>query len=520
VSPLSPHIAAMRRADFYPGAPADVRLVQTHISYVFLAGDEVYKVKKPVHFAFLDFSTLERRRHFCTEEVRLNRRLAGDVYRGVLAIVRRGDGFALAPADAPEAVDYAVHMRRLPAARSLAALLDSGAATPALLERLAAHLAAFHAAAEDGAAMAAGGDPARIAALLARDGAEVASLHGETISAADDAAILAWCAAALRRHDALLRRRQGEGRIRDGHGDLRAEHVYCLADGALVIVDCLEFDAAFRQRDVAADLAFLAMDLDAHARPDLAARLVAAYATAAADPALPELIPFYACQRAYIRGKVDSLTARATEVEPAARAAARDSARRLFALAYRYTWSDARALVVVTGLSGSGKSTLAAALAARTGLAHVNSDRTRKALAGLAATARGGRDLYSARRSAATYRALYAAAAAELAAGRGVIIDATFQRRVDRDAARAVAAAAGAPLLFVECRADAAEIRRRLAARCARGDDASDADWAVYARQRLHYQSYGADEPHIAIDTAREDALAVVEQALRGTTVA
>ena len=518
MSALPSHIEAMRRAEFYPGAPADVRLVQTHISYVFLAGEEVYKVKKAVRFAFLDFSTLARRRFFCEEEVRLNRRLAGDVYRGVVAIVRRGDGFALAPIEAPAAVDYAVHMRRLPAERALSALLERGAVTPALIEHLAVHLARFHAAAENGPELAAAGDPTRIAALLARDGTEVAALHGETISAADDAAILAWCAAALRRHEALLRRRQREGRIRDGHGDLRAEHVYSLTDGALVIVDCLEFDATLRQRDVAADLAFLVMDLDAHARPDLAARLVAAYATAAADPDLPELIPFYACQRAYIRGKVDSLTARATEVEPAARAAARDSARRLFALAYRYTWSDARALVVITGLSGSGKSTLAAALAARTGLVHLNSDETRKRLAGLAPTARGGAELYAPPRSAATYAALYDGAAATLATGRGVIVDATFQRRVDRDAARAVAARAGAPLLFVECRADEAEIRRRLAARAARGDDASDADWAVYARQRLHYQPYDADEPHVAIDTARADALAVVEQALRGTT--
>ncbi|MEO8602064.1 MAG: AAA family ATPase [bacterium] len=486
-------VEAMRQARFYPEPPARVDVVQTHISVVFLAGEQVYKLKKPVRFAFLDFSTLERRRHFCHEEVRLNRRLAGDTYRGVVAIVSHGDGFALAPADAADAVEYAVHMRRLPAERMLTHLLAHDDVSPALIDRIAARLVVFHAAADAGLAVARGGDPAVLARLMDDDFGEVAALHDDTISAADDGAIQAWCHAFLRAHAALLRRRVAAGRIRDGHGDLHAEHICCV-EPELLIFDCIEFNPAFRHRDVAAEIAFLAMDLTCLGRADLADRLVATYAARAGDSELARLVPFYACHRAYIRGKVESIKSREAEVDAADRAAARASATAHFALSYRYTWSDAPALVVVCGLSGSGKSTVAAALAARTAFAHVNSDRTRKALAGVAPTDRPGEALYTSARSAETYAAMYAAARDALAAGRGAILDGTFQRRIDRDAARAIAAGAGVPMLFVECRATDDEIRRRLAERTMRNDDPSDADWAVYLHQRSRYQPFRRDQ--------------------------
>lgn len=513
--PLPPPLAALADPTWHAGRPPAVEVVQTHISYVFLAGDEVYKVKKPVRFAFLDFSTLALRRRYCEEEVRLNRRLAPQVYRGVLALVPRDGGVAFAPAEAPDAIEYVVHMRRLPAERVLARLVDDGHADAALMTRIAQRVAAFHAEAETSPAIARGGAPEVLAAQLDADFAEVVALHGDTISAADDAAIRQWCHAMLRRHDALLRRRCAAGRVRDGHGDLHAQHVYCLADGSLPIVDCIEFNPAFRHRDVAGDIAFLAMDLDCRERPDLAAHLVSAYGAAAGDSDLPQLVPFFACHRAYIRGKVDSLKSREPEVPPDERAAAHRSAMRHFALALRYTWSGARVLVVVSGLSGSGKSTLAAALAARTGFAHVNSDRMRKQLAGLPLTARGGPELYTPARSAQTYEAMYAVATAELRTGRGVILDGTFQRRIDRDAARRVADNAGAPILFVECRADPEEIRRRLAARAVRNDDPSDADFEIYRMQRERYEPFGADEEHVAVDTGAPDVVEVVEGRLR-----
>ncbi len=514
---LPPLIRAMLEPGFYPHRPARVELEQTHISFVLLAGEHVYKVKKPVRFAFLDFSTLERRRYFCHEEVRLNRRLAPRAYEGVVALRGSGTGFALAEESASDAIEYAVHMRRLPADRMLPALLERGTATTAVIDAVAATLAAFHAAADAGPDVARGGDPDVIERLMEDDFGEVDVFHGDTIAAADDAAIRGFCRTFLRRHEALLRRRQAGGRIRDGHGDLHAEHICCTEP--LTIFDCIEFNPSFRHRDVAAEIAFLAMDLLYRARADLAEHLVARYAALTDDPELPALIPFYACHRAYIRGKVDSLKSREPEVGDAERAAARASAIRYFALSYRYTWTDAPRLVVVVGLSGTGKSTLAAALGERTGLARFSSDVIRKQLAGLPLTQRGGPELYTPTQNARTYAAMYGAAAQELAGGRGAIMDATFQRRVDRDAARALARRAGAPILFVECVCSEAVIRRRLAARTRRGTDPSDADWAIYKQKRSRYEPFAGDEDgdRVAVDTAAPQGaqLAPIEAALR-----
>ena len=253
----------------------------------------------------------------------------------------------------------------------------------------------------------------------------------------------------------------------------------------------------------------------------LGARLGARYAELARDADLSKLVPFYACQRAYIRGKVDSLKSAETEVDTPARAAARQSAIDHFALAYRYTWSYTPRLVVVCGLSGTGKSTVAAALHARTGFAHINSDTTRKRLAGIASTARPGPALYTSERSAATYEAMYAAARAELAAGRGALLDATFQRRAHRDAARDVARHCGVPILFAECVAPEEEIHRRLAERGRANTDASDADWTVYEQQRATYEPFAADEyaERVIVDTTRplDEQLTSIESKLRAS---
>jgi aminoglycoside phosphotransferase family enzyme len=439
----------MLRPEMYPRRPATVDLVQTHISYVFLAGDEVYKVKKPVRFSFVDFSTLERRRHFCHEEVRLNRRLAPHVYLGVVAICRAGAAYRLGAEDDDAAVEYAVRMRRLPADRTLDQLLDRGEVTPAMIDQLARRLAEFHRRAEAGPQVTANGDVAAIAAVLEDNYGGMRPFRGTTIAAADDDAIQEFSRDFLRRQAPLFRRRQAQHRIRDCHGDLHSEHI-CF-DGEPIIFDCIEFNPKFRYCDTASEIAFLAMDLDYHERPELARHLASVYAVHADDPELPGLVPFYQCYRAYVRGKVDSLKSAEEEVEAAERERARTSAQRHFALAYRYTWAYRPCLVAIAGLSGTGKSALASVLQTRTGFVHINSDVVRKRLAGLDAEARVAvgyeRGLYSTEHSRRTYAAMLAAAEVHLRAGRGVILDATFQRRADRDAARALAfaGAAGQP---------------------------------------------------------------------------
>ena len=514
-------ITALLEPAVYPHRPDAVMLVQTHISYVLLAGDQVYKIKKAVRFSFLDFSTLERRRHFCHEEVRLNRRLAPDVYRGVVAICEDDGRYRLGSDGDPAAVEYAVHMRRLPADRTLDRLVDADAVSPEMIDLIAARLATFHAQADAGPAVTANGDPSAIWGILDDNYNGVRPFRDRTIATSDDDAIQMFARRFLDDNADLFRRRQSEHRIRDGHGDLHSEHI-CF-DRTLSIFDCIEFNAAFRHCDVASDIAFLAMDLDYHGHPELAAHLVSRYAVHAGDPEVVRLLPFYCCYRAYVRGKVDSLTSAEEEVAPAERERAQRGAWRHFALAYRYTWAYSPCLVVVCGLSGTGKSAVAATLHTRTGFTHLNSDVVRKRLAGLPPTARV-RDaydtgLYSAELSERTYATLFAEAEQQLAAGHGVILDATFQRRSGRDTARALAAAHNVPCLIVECRCSEATVRERLQARAARGDSPSDADWQVYVEQRQRYEPLDADEASraLVLDTmAPSGALsAAIEAALR-----
>jgi aminoglycoside phosphotransferase family enzyme/predicted kinase len=519
-------VRALATPAFHGRGVARVDVIQTHISWVFLAGADVYKVKKPVRFSFLDFSLPERRRYFCEEEVRLNRRLAVDVYLGVLGLKSDGEGFAFCDEADPAAFEYAVHMRCLPHDRLLPQLLRSGEATTATIDTIVARLVAFHRDADAGPDVQAAGEPGRVKQEMRDDFAEMDRFRGVTIDAADDDRIRAFCLGGIDRRADLLRARCAAGRVRDGHGDLHAEHI-CLrepAEGGLAIFDCIEFNPAFRRRDVAGEIAFLAMDLEFRGRADLGRYLVETYASASGDADLSGLVPLFACHRAYIRGKVESLKSEEPEVGDAGRAAAATSARRYFELAVRYTWSETPVLVVVHGLSGSGKSTLARALATRTGFAHHGSDAIRKELAGLAPTSRVGeadeRWLYSGEMSARTYAEMYARGERDLRAGRGAILDATFQRRIDRDKAWGIARRAGCDALFVECTAPEDEIVRRLRERAAANDDVSDATERVYRAQQAAAEAVADDEPgaRMRIDTRGEIGAAVrrVEEVLDG----
>jgi predicted kinase len=392
-----------------------------------------------------------------------------------------------------------------------------------MIDTVADTLARFHRGADSGPEVTANGDPAAVWRVLEDNYANARPFRDVTIAAGDDDAIQGFARTFLARHDAWLRRRQEEHRIRDCHGDLHTEHL-CFTGGGLVIFDCIEFNKQFRYCDVASELAFLAMDLDYHERPELAVRLLERYAEVAGDPELPRLAPFYQCYRAYVRGKVDSLKSREPEVGERERQEAEASARRHFLLAYRYTWAYQPGLVVICGLSGTGKSVVAAALARRTGYRIINSDVVRKQLAGLPATARrrGGYEegLYSPERSAATYHAMIERAAQGLESGRGIILDATFQRRSDRDAARAVAVRAQLPFLLGECRCDEDEVRRRLQQRAQDSETPSDADWNVHVEQRRSFEALGDDESgRVILYTAGtpEQLARKIEVALRPT---
>ena len=392
-------------------AAGEVEVRETHISYVFLAGDSAYKLKKPVKLPFLDYGTREKRRVLCHEEVRLNRRLAPTVYRGVVAIVPHAGGWRLAHADDRRAVEHLVWMRRFDEQTTLAARLDGND-----VDAVAATIARFHGA----AAAVAHVDPVEQIRRSARETFEtITNLAPETLRPAASAGFRAT-EGFLRSNGDAMRRRARAGHVVDGHGDLRAEHVLVQGPG-VEIVDCVEFDPALRRIDAGADLSFLVMDLEHLGAPELGRALVGAYVAHGGDPGPPHHVAFHAAQRAYVRAKAALL--RDDEREAAG----------LMALGRRLTWRARQPLLlVVCGLSATGKTTLAHELAGASGASVLSSDIVRKQLAGVEPGEPASPEHYSREFSRRTYAELGRLAECELRRGGIAIVDATFRRREDR----------------------------------------------------------------------------------------
>lgn len=491
-----PLVRAMLRPGFYPRRPERVRLVQTHVSWVFIAGDRVYKVKKPVDFGFLDFSSLARRAQACRREVRLNRRLAPGLYLGVAPIFasrspgtdgHSAPGRRYSLAHPGRIVDYAVVMRLLPHKRLLTSLLARGAASAADLRRVARRIASFHA-----RAAAAAPRWRRVAVLaenLRENFRQTVPFLERTVSGGDYLLVWDYNHDFLERRRALLEKRAREGRIRDGHGDLHAEHV-SVGRSRVLIYDCIEFSERLRQCDVAADIAFLYMDLLHHRRPDLASTLMDEYLKRTGDWEVRLLVPFYACYRAVVREKVESLRLADPGIAAAHKRAAARRATSYFRLARELARRDARPrLILVGGLPGAGKSTVASALAERIGADCVASDQLRKELAGAGPGERRaaavGAGIYAAGITELTYRELLVQAERQLRAGHCVVLDATFGRAADRRRAAGLARAVGGVLVAVECRCPMKVAKQRLKSRTRPGyTGPSDAGWEVYRSMR------------------------------------
>lgn len=517
-SSLQPLVEAMRRPHFYPEPTETVELRQTHISCVFLVDDYVYKVKRPVNFAFIDCRDLSQRYRFCAEEIRLNSRLSPLTYLGVWAIYRRDGNYILGnKVDNPDldATEYAVKMRRLPAGRMLDRLVSSNAVDANSIFAIASKIAAFHANASDEQGWRYG-CAAAIAREIDAELEENRAFVSDTLTAGQYSQIAAFFHFFVEKHTQQLDQRARRGRVKEGHGDLRAEHV-CIQGDRIEVIDCVEFNERLRYGDVASEIAFLTMDLDRLGDRFLADELIAAYMDKAADVELAGLIPFYKCYRACVRAKVDSLRSRQLEIDATDRDDARQRASDYFALATAYAILATPALIIVCGLSGTGKSTVARRLRIRTGFDHLNSDEVRKRLAGIPPTARAHSDyssgLYSEHFNRMTYDELLRETEDSLQGGRGVILDATFKLREDRESVMKLSTRLRMPALFIECVADKEEVVRRLDRREALDDDVSDATRAVYEKQIREFEPL-TEIPtpnHIVMDTSHDHTKTIDE---------
>ena len=315
-----------------PDETASVAVVQTHISMVFVGDEFVYKVKKPVDFGFLDFSTLDKRAHFCRQEVALNRRLAEDIYLDVLPVTFDGKRHRLTGGGG-EVVDYAVRMRRIPDTVLMKSLFERGELTPGHLEKVADRLSRFHSTAATGPDIAAFGEPDRFKVNTDENFQQIRKYIGVSIQKAQYDALREWTGGFFRDHASLFHQRIEKGKIRDCHGDLHMEHV-CFTEN-LSIIDCIEFNERFRYSDTLADVAFLLMDLEYHGGKDAAARLWAFYSEASGDRD-DALLTFYKVYRAVVRGKVNSFQVDDTAISEDEKQTAVQTAARYFDLACSY----------------------------------------------------------------------------------------------------------------------------------------------------------------------------------------
>jgi aminoglycoside phosphotransferase family enzyme/predicted kinase len=501
-------IAALQLPDAYAHATTGVTLIETHISYVLLAGEFAYKVKKPVDFGFVDYSTLERRRLMCEEEVRLNRRLCAGVYIGVVPITRDRQG-AFRVDGQSEVVEYAVKMRRVPDADTLPSMLASRRFSSQLLGALASRIARFHRETPTSEPIAAFGTPEAIRENWNENFSQTDRFVGRTIQGTELRGIQAFVDDYLTRHATLLAARADAGRVRDCHGDLRADSVVFGPGNSVCVMDCIEFNERLRHGDVASDVAFFAMDLEARGYRGVAEAFISAYMGQVDDETLTLVLNFYRSYRAYVRGKVESLLSEEGEVQRGRRRQALVNAARYFQLSFRYARSRSPTMVVVGGLSGSGKSWLASPLAARMSAALVRSDWVRRDMKNhTPGNVPYGEGDYSDPERHRVYEEMKRRALYYLRAGNSVVLDAAYYTRQLRDEVKRAAEQAQVPFLLVEVVADEATIRERLQARVEGAAVVSDARWETYLAQRERFASVHelTDAEHVRVES-RDNAV-------------
>lgn len=501
----------LEQPDSYPHKPESVEHVQTHISHVFLAPPFVYKLKKPVDFGFLDYSTLAKRNEFCQREVELNRRLCDDVYQGVVSIVEKDDGYAIEEeTQSGNVVEYAVKMKQLEEKYFLHSYLKNDSLTREHLNRVSDKLTDFYNSQQSDDVILKWGEIENIKVNTDENFSQTNSFIGKTLDRNTFNAIRHFTNRYFEEHAALFERRIEERRIVDGHGDLHLEHIHITPE-KVRIYDCIEFNERFRYGDLAVDLAFLAMDLDFNGCWQEERYFIDRMAKKLNDPDLLQIIDFYKCYRAYVKGKVKSLQSTEEEVPKKERQRAAQLAMRYFDLSLRYALLGSKpSALVFMGKVGTGKSTLARYLHEKFNIEYFSTDQIRKSLAGLPLEERtpaSKRDeLYSSKVSTKTYRILLDNAVSSLKAGKSVILDATFSTASSREKLTKRLSSLDADLLFIEAQAPNEVLRQRLKGRESQQGVISDARIEDFDKLEGRYAPpEELDSAHlIEIDTDRQ----------------
>ncbi len=479
-----------------------VEIIQTHISVILLGKHRVLKLKKPVDFGFLDYTTLEKRLIACDREVALNSRLCPEIYIGTQPIIEDNKGFRFSSDG--KVIDYGVLMKRLAEEQMLDHLVANDTVSEAMVIRIARKLSAFHLAARRGVDIDPFGGLEAVRFNWEENFEQTKPFIDRTISASDFEIIENWVYRWIDENEDLLNERVKHGHICDGHGDLRCESI-CVTNG-ICIFDCIEFNDRFRCADVANEAAFLAMDLAAYGRPDLGYLFFERYSEFSGDDQLFKLFSFYRCYRAFVRGKVLSFQLDEAELTKEDHKSAKEKAEHYFKIALESIRQlKSPTVIMVAGLSGTGKTSVARAIAGELGLRIVSSDAVRKSLFGdKNDSSRYGEGIYSKESTRLTYQEMFEKGFKILQTDGGVILDATFQDVSGREMLKEKAELIGANCCVIECRLNSELVRRRLTVRTEKQDGFSDATWETYQRQLADYEAFEtAGEEHLVLDTEK-----------------
>jgi uncharacterized protein len=496
-------IQQMLLPEFYPHpVTMPIESIQTHASIVILTGEFAYKLKKPVNFGFLDYSTIAKRQHFCQEELRLNQRGAKELYLEVVAIAKQGDRYQFG--DGGEIVDYAVKMVQFPQENLLSNLFAAGKITETEIEDVAGVVATFHANASTSDYINSFGTIDCIHQSIEDNYHHTEKYLDRIQTRSQYTETKAYSDRYFSEHPELFTQRVTGGFIRECHGDLHLRNI-CRWHDRILLFDCIEFNEPFRFVDTMYDVAFVAMDLAARGRKDLANRFLNTYIEQTGDWEGLQVLPLYLSRQAYVRAKVTSFLLDDPDIPEPDKQAAAQTASDYYRQAWEYTRSDRGKLIMLSGLSGAGKSTLAKQIALRVGAIQIRSDAVRKHLGEIPLLAKGDASLYTPEMTARTYDRVLDLAQKSTARGFTVVLDAKYDRVALRAAVIDLAQTQDIPLQILHCTAPDAVLRDRLRQRTG---DIADATEDLLASQQAAWEDFTpAERSYVTtIDTTHDPA--------------